>query len=332
MIYLSFKHLNLIEREKLYGMLQRGFSHREISKTLNRSQSSISREIKKNTKYDKQYLPFYAQKRAVRVSRIQRSKAPLKRLDIYLYVREHLRKPFCWSPETIAGRISIDLPNASISPEAIYQYVYNPKNRRFNLKQFLTLKHNKRRKQNGRSVRKSSKIPNAVSIDYRAKFINKRKQLGHWESDLMEGPRSSKHNVSVTVERSTRYTILSKLSSKHAKYKTNSVINRLKRFPAKSVKSLTLDNGSENSYHQTISRSLNIKVFFCHPYHSWEKGTVENTIGRIRRYIPKGTNIKPIPNMKIQELEYILNNTPRKCLGYLTPCEKMNKELNKLLN
>lgn len=332
MIYLSFEHLNLIEREKLYGMLQKGCSHREIARALNRSQSSISREIKRNTKYDKQYLPFYAQKRAIRISNIQRSKAPLKRLDIYLYVREHLRNPFFWSPETISGRISIDLPNASISPESIYQYIYNPKNRRFNLKQYLTFKHNKRRKQNGRSVHKFSKIPNAVSIDYRAKFINKRKQLGHWESDLMEGPRSSKHNVSVTVERSTRYTILSKLSSKQAKYKTNSVVNRLKRFPAQSVKSLTLDNGSENSYHQIISQSLNIKVFFCHPYHSWEKGTVENTIGRIRRYIPKGTDIKQIPDMKIQELEYILNNTPRKCLGYLTPYEKMSKELNKLLN
>lgn len=313
-------------------MLQRGYSHREIAKVLNRSQSSISREIKRNTKYDKKYIPFYAQKRAVRISNTQWSRAPLKRLDIYIYVPEHLRKPFFWSPETISWRISIDLPNASISPQAIYQYIYNPKNKRSNLKQYLTLKHNKHRKQNARSVLKSSKIPNAVSIDYRAKFINKRKQLGHWESDLMEGPRSSKHNVSVTVERSTRYTILSKLSSKQAKYKTNSVVNRLKGFPAKSVKSLTLDNGSENSFHQTISQALNINVFFCHPYHSWEKGTVENTIGRIRRYIPKGTDIRQIPNTKIQELEYILNNTPTKCLGYLTPYEKMYKELNKLLN
>jgi IS30 family transposase len=146
----------------------------------------------------------------------------------------------------------------------------------------------------------------------------------------MEGPRSSKHNVSVTIERSTRYTILSRLTSKHADNKTKAIVKRLNKLPAPAVRTLTLDNGSENTQHHVISQHLNIKVFFCHPYHSWEKGTVENTVGRIRRYIPKGTDIKQISKSKIQELEYILNNTPRKCLGYLTPYEKMLLELKKI--
>ncbi len=327
---MSFKHLNIVEREKLYGMLERGCSHRGIARVLDRSQSSISREIQKNTKYGRRYLPFYAQKRARRVGNNQRYKAPLKSPEIFLYVREHLRKPFYWSPETTAGRVGLDIPNASITPETIYQYIYRPKNKRFNLSKYLTRKHNKRRKQTGRSVHKSSKIPNAISIDNRAKYINRRLQLGHWESDLMEGPRSSKHNVSVTVERSTRYTILSRLSTKQADAKTKAVVNRLNKLPAHLVRSLTLDNGSENTQHHTFSQQLSIKVFFCHPYHSWEKGTVENTIGRIRRYIPKGTDIKDIPEYKIAELEYVLNSTPRKCLGYLTPYEKMMTELAKI--
>jgi len=326
---LSFKHLNIVEREKLYGMLERGCSHREIGKVLGRSQSSISREIEKNTKYGKKYIPFYAQKRAERVGNKQRYKAPLKCPEVFLYVRTKLRKPNYWSPETISGRIKFDIPGALITPEAIYQYIYNPKHRRFNLSKCLTRKHSKRRKQKGRLVRKSSKIPNAISIDNRAKYINHRKQLGHWESDLLEGPRSSKHNVSVTVERSTRYVVLSRLVSKQADNKTKAIVKRLSKLPAHAIRTLTLDNGSENTYHQTISQRLNIKVFFCHPYHSWEKGTVENTVGRIRRYIPKGTDIKGIPNTKIQELEYMLNNTPRKCLGYLTPYEKMAIELRK---
>ena len=224
---MSFKHLDIVEREKLYGMLERGCSHRKIARDLGRMQSSVSREIKRNTKYGKKYFPFYAQKRATRVSNNQRYKAPLKGPEIFLYVREHLRKPFYWSPEIISGRITLDIQNASITPEAIYQYIYARKNRRYNLSKYLTRKHNKRRKQTGRSVHKSSKIPNAVSIDDRAKYIDRRIQLGHWESDLMEGPRSSKHNVSVTVERSTRYTILSKLTSKHAVNKTKAIIKSL---------------------------------------------------------------------------------------------------------
>lgn len=327
---MSFKHLSLKEREILYGMLVQECSHRKIAKKLGRSQSSISREINNNAKYSNKYLPCYAQARAKRIGDKQRYKAPLKGPQIFLYVREHLRKPFFWSPETISGRIKLDIPNASITPEAIYQYIYNPKNRQFNLKQYLTRKHNKRRKQTGRSVHKFSKIPHAVSIDNRAKYISKRIQIGHWETDLMEGPRKTSHVLSVTTERATRYTIINKIVGKKAKPKSKHIVNRMKKLPAHIVKSITTDNGSENANHLYISQHLNIKVFFCHPYHSWEKGSVENTIGRIRRYLPKGTNLNGVSSEKVAELEYIINNTPRKCLGYLTPYEKMVKELAKI--
>lgn len=145
----------------------------------------------------------------------------------------------------------------------------------------------------------------------------------------MEGPRSSKHVLTVTTERSTRYTIINRLTSKRSLNKTKSLVKRMENIPAHLVRTLTLDNGTENTNHVYLTQQLNISVYFCHPYHSWEKGSVENTIGRIRRYIPKGTDIKEISEEKIQELEYMLNNTPRKCLGYLTPYEKMSIELRK---
>jgi len=325
-----FRHLNLEEREVLYGMLEKGISLRSIAIKLQRSHATLSRELKRNTMYGKQYLPCIAQKRAVRIGNKQRYKAPLKGPEVFLYVRTHLRSPFFWSPETISGRIKMDIPNASITPETIYQYIYNPKNSKSNLKACLTKKHNKRRHQLGRAVHKISKIPNAISIDSRAKYINKRIQLGHWESDLMEGPRSSKPVLSVTTERVTRYTLISKLGSKKTKIKTTNLVKRMKKLPAQIRKSLTLDNGSENTNHLFVSQQLNIPVFFCHPYHSWEKGTVENTIGRIRRYLPKGTDLTGFPVEKIQQLECVLNNTPRKCLGYLTPYEKMYLEVKKI--
>jgi IS30 family transposase len=327
-ISLPFKHLNIVEREKLYSLLEQGFSHRKIALVLGRSQSSVSREIEKNTKYGRKYIPFHAHKRAKRVSDNQRYKAPLKGPQVFLYVREKIR--LNWSPETIAGRIKLDIPNTHLTAETIYRYIYSSKTRRDELAKYLCRKHTKRRTQTGRSVHKISKIPNAISIDNRAKYINKRIQLGHWESDLMEGPRSSKPVLSVSTERSTRYTIVSKLRNKKTLSKTTDLAKRLRKFPAQIRRSLTLDNGTENTNHTYLTQQLNIHVFFCHPYHSWEKGTVENTIGRIRRYIPKGTDLDTFPVSKIAELEYILNNTPRKCLGYLTPYEKMSLEIRNI--
>jgi IS30 family transposase len=327
-VILLFKHLGLVEREKLYGMLEKGFSRRKIARVLGRSQSSISREVERNTKWGVNYLPCLAQARYKRIGDRQRYKAPLKGPQIFLFVREKLRAG--WSPETISGRIELEISGVSITPETIYRYIYSSKTRKSHLAKYLCFKHGRRRKQTGRSVRKYSKIPNAISIDNRAKYISCRRQLGHWESDLVEGPRSSKHVLSVTVERATRYTMLSRLVDKKSTTKNKHLVSRMKKIPAQMVRTLTLDNGAENTNHIYLSQQLNINVYFCHPYHSWEKGTVENTNGRIRRYIPKGTDIKEIPDEKINQLEYILNNTPRKCLGYLTPYEKMSLELGKI--
>jgi len=325
----SFKHLSLDEREVLYGMLLLGISLRKIALKLGRPHSTLSRELKKNTKWGNKYLPCLAQTHAKRVGDRQRYKAPLKHPEIFLYVREHLRKPFFWSPETISGTIKLQIPGSSISPEAIYQHIYNPKYKSANLKRFLVRKHNKRRKQTGRSVNRVSKIPNAISIDNRAKYISKRIQRGHWESDLMEGPRSTKPVLSVTTERSTRYTIISKLNNKKTCSKTTDLVRRMNKLPQELRRTLTLDNGSENTNHSALAEQLNMKIFFAHPYHSWEKGTVENTIGRIRRFLPKGTDLNNISDEKIGELEFVLNSTPRKCLGYMTPYEKMSEELQK---
>ena len=327
---MTCKHLSLLEREKLFGFLEQGYSHRYIAKKLNRSQSSLSREITRNTKYGNKYFPCLAQKRADRIGKNQRYKAPLKSPVIFLYVREHLRKPFFWSPEVIAGKLKLDIPDASIAVETIYRHIYSSKTRKAQLSKYLVRNHKKRHKQTSRSVNKLPKIPNSISIDNRAKYIAKRIQLGHWESDLMEGPRSSKPVLCVTVERNTRYTIINKLDNKKTNTKVKPLVNRFKKFPASLVKTLTVDNGSENTNHQYITQNIGIPVYFCHPYHSWEKGTVENTIGRIRRYLPKGTNLELIPVGKINQLEYLLNNTPRKCMGYLTPYEKMNMEIKKI--
>ena len=152
-----------------------------------------------------------------------------------------------------------------------------------------------------------------------------RKQIGHWETDNVIGRISDVSALSVTVKRVLHVTLINKLPDRSAATKTKVVSARLNTFPSSCKRTLTTDNGSENTYHKKLSTITGIAVYFCHLYHSWEKGTVENTNGRIRRYIPKGVSIDTISDEYIAALEYKLNSTPRKCLKYLTPYEMMHK-------
>lgn len=321
----KYCHLSLLEREKLFAWREAGIALREIARRLDRSDSSLGREVKRHTRHWKPYLPCLAQARTERVGRRQRSKAPLKEPLIYLYVREHLRAG--WSPEAVAGRLTVDYPDKTINKETIYRYVYARKNSREKLWQYLTLARKKRMKKAGRRVRRAGKIPEAISIDLRPKEVQDRQALGHWETDNLEGRRSDESALSVTVERKTRVTLLSKLEARKAVNKAQALVSRLSRLPPEARLTLTADNGKENTPHRLISEKLGLNVFFCHAFHSWEKGTVENMNGRIRRYLPKHTSLDPLTEEGVQVLEGRLNNTPRKCLGFLTPNEEMAKLL-----
>ena len=146
----------------------------------------------------------------------------------------------------------------------------------------------------------------------------------------MEGPKGSPV-VSATVERGTRYTLLTKGRNKTAEVKTKSLLTQLGRLPTDLRRTLTLDNGKENTNHIQLTSLLGLSVYFCHAYHSWEKGTVENTIGRLRRYLPKGMDLSPLTDENLYLIQNQMNHTPRKCLGYFTPHEKMSQYLNRLL-
>lgn len=329
----KYKHLSLEEREKLVAFKEAGLSLRDIAKRLGRSHSSFVRELKRNKtglgKRSNEYLifryvPCKAHLKALKRGIKQRTKAPLKETLIWLFVREHLRAPDSWTPEEISGRLPKIHPGKSICTEAIYQYIYSKKAKRYKLWKLLPNVRKKRMKKEGRRVARASKIPNAVSIDLRPEIVSQRTRVGDWETDNVIGKQTDKTVLSVTVERLTRLTILS-LTSRSAESKTESLIERLDTLPRVT---LTADNGAENTNHQEISEKLGLSVFFCHAYHSWEKGTVENTNGRIRRTIPKGVSMDNISKGQIKELEYRLNSTPRKCLGYLTPYEKMNEVLS----
>ncbi len=270
------------------------------------------------------YIPCRAQVKMEKRSREQRRKAPLKEPFIFLYVREHLKPPYSWSPEEISGRLNLKYPDKCIHKETIYQYIYSKEATRYRLWEYLPLARRKRMKKYGRRVKRASKIPEAVSIDLRPEIVSLRKRVGDWETDNVIGKQTDIFVLSVTVERVTKLTLVSRVGRSSEK-KTGALVKRLDRFQDTIRLTLTCDNGAENTNHQEIARRTGMQVYFCHAYHSWEKGTVENTNGRIRRFIPKGVSIDTISERKIQHIEHKLNSTPRKCLGFKTPYERMEE-------
>jgi IS30 family transposase len=241
-----------------------------------------------------------------------------------------LRNDF-WSPEQIAGRYCVEHPGKKLTPETIYAVIYAPENKKEKLWTYLHRQKKKRQRMGGRMVHRESRIPEAVSIDKRPKVVNKRKQVGHWETDNVIGKRTDKTALSVTVERKLKVAIISKVH-KGATDKTNLLIARMSHLPHVFRRTITADNGSENTNHKDIRAGLGMDFYYCHAYHSWERGTNENTNGRLRYFIPKGISIDTISEQTIQFVEWKMNNTPRKCLGFKTPLEVLEETMHNTKN
>ena len=310
----NYEQLTNDERDQIAVHLANGYNQSDIARILGRSRSTISRELGRNQSSGKFYLPNLAQKLTQKRRSLSRQKERMKQPRIRNYVEQKLALQ--WSPEQISGRISIDHPNLSVSHESIYQYIYS---KRSDLIPHLTRYHKKRRKRILKSLPQTI-IPNRTFIDHRPELINSRIEFGHWEADCVVSHQNQK-SLLVLVERSSRRPLISKIRNRKAPVFSKKLIRRLKPLPLNARRSITYDNGSENVRHEFINKSLHTNSFFCHPYHSWEKGTVENTIGLIRRFFPKKTNFAKITNRQIRHLESLLTHRPRKCLGFKTPAE-----------
>lgn len=315
----TYVHLTETERELIASMRWEGKGPSEIAWVLNRDKGTISRELRRNASPEYScYTPCRAQKRSDQRKLTARHDRPLlKNKKIQQYVRRKLKVG--WSPEIIAGRLKSN--GQSISHEAIYQFIYHwDTPDREQLISQLCRAHRKRRiKGKGRKVRKT-KIPNRVSIDARPKSVDQRKQFGHWESDTLVS-RKSKSALHSIIERKTRILRLSKLKRKTAAETNKAVIRALKKLPAKAKRTLTMDNGTENAKHEELTATIGIKCYFAHPYAAWQRGSNEQINGLIRRYLPKGTDFSKIDKEQIKKIEKLINNRPRKCLGFKTPLE-----------
>ena len=313
----TYKHLDDHERDLLAVLRSRGTSLRQIATVLGRNPGTLSRELQRNAPpvHTGYYLAHKAQQRSEERNRSSRSHRRLKNDVIRRYVAQRLRRG--WSPELTAGRLTLRHPQHAISHEAIYQWVYADARELIP----LLVRAHRRRKNRGYSRRHTqSHIPERVSILRRPQHVLQRLTTGHWETDTAIS-RKSIVALQITVERKTRYTRLAQLRQKGSREMSIALTRRLSRYPLAMRRSITYDNGSENVEHSRTNRVLGTRSYFCEPYHSWERGTVENTIGLVRRFFPKKTDFATISKNRIQSVERWLNHRPRKCLGFKTPAE-----------
>lgn len=312
--------MSLEERDRITEMKSDGLSLREMARELGRSPSTLSREMCRNsTPAYRVYLSHRAHERAVKRKMESGQRPRLKSDEVVSYVRAKLSED--WSPELIAGKIGQDIRGASISHEAIYQYVYHPETEgREKLIGSLVRGHRKRKPKGiGRKERKT-KIPNRVPIDERPVSADNRSRYGHWEGDSLVS-RKSLAALNSLVERKSRLLLLTRIDRKTAEQTTEAVVQRLHGLPMNARRTLTLDNGTENSGHEDITEAIGTRCYFARPYASWQRGANEQVNGLIRRYFPKGTDFSKITDKQVAEVESRINNRPRKCLGYKTPIE-----------
>jgi IS30 family transposase len=305
------------EREMLGLLLAQGYSLGKIAKQLGRNKSTLSREIDRNgPPINKGYYRAHKAHERSSIRNSTTHKRPrLKNPLIRNYMQTKLKEK--WSPEIIANRIRIDIPGQAIGYEAVYQYIYAEQP---DLIKFLRRKHKKRKCPGYTRKHSKSHIPDRTPISERPTIIESRKEAGHWEADTAVS-RESKTAIAVFIERKTRIVEIEKLTRKTAQHMKDAAIIRLGKYSPDMRRSITFDNGSENTKHMEINEALNTDSYFCAPFHSWEKGSVENVIGLIRWFFPKKTDFSKILREEFQMVQNLLNNRPRKCLNYLTPNE-----------
>ncbi len=325
----GYHHLTDQEREILYLENAKHTSLRAIAQRLGCSHSTVSRELARNSDRSSEGLfTFYSPSQADQLAHQRRSQSSRHKLDdasLQRFVIQQLTRG--WTPEQIAGRLKLKAPRCVVSHETIYQFIYKPEHRHLRLWEFLRRVHRRRQAWRGRRSHtgKHLKIPNRISIAHRPAEANQRQRVGHFESDLMQGRQTDPTVISVTVDRKSGYVLLEKLSNKAADLRAEHLSQTLGHLPFR-TRTVTFDNGSENTEHEQVAKHLGCQTFFCDAYQAWEKGSVENAIGLLRWYIPKKTSLGTVTLGDLHTIQHELNDRPRKRLGFYTPSEVVYNE------
>jgi IS30 family transposase len=313
----NYKQLTLEDRCEIARLSANGSSVRQIAAALDRSPSTISHELNRNQGADVGYKPGYAQQQ----TRARRWKGARLERDESLRAAVIERLASGWSPEQIAGRLAREQGRKVISYESIYRFIYAQlaRTKDYRWRRYLPRGKSKRGCRGRRGGGSPNFIEGRVSLAERPIEAADRETCGHWEADLM---MFSKYGQAVLTvhERKSRLLLAIRLTSKKADGVARHLLNLFGAMPPSLRQTVTFDNGTEFARHLAL-QSLAIETFFCDPYAPWQKGGIENAIGRMRRFIPRKTDLATLSRSRFRNLIAVYNNTPRKCLDFSTPAE-----------
>lgn len=310
---MPYTHLTQSERYQIQTLRANNFSLRHIAAQLRRAASTIAREINRSAaaqSYQADAAHALALERQAKC-RNARVIAPERWLAVQAHLRLYL------SPEQVRGRLELE-GAASISHESIYQHVYADKAQGGDLASYLRCQK-ARRKRYGSGNERRGQLKDRVCIEQRPAIVQARQRIGDWEGDTVIG-RGNTGVLVTLVERCSRYTLVRHLPNREAAPVSAAILEMLRPHKAQCL-TLTFDNGKEFADHVFFGNCLDADVFFAHPYHSWERGTNENTNGLLRQFFPKAMSFLNLSGIDVEDATYRLNHRPRKCLGYRTPHE-----------
>ena len=317
-----YGQLSLEERIEIYRLRAAGESMQMIARTLERHVSTISREIRRNSLATKVWAGGYAPARAQRLAERRRrwdGRFKLARQpDLQDLVKDRLAMGH--SPEQIAGRLTLEHGHTVISHESIYRFAYHRSAQKDYWHRLLPRRKFRRGRLGKRGGSAASAIKFRRSISERAVDVADRATPGHWEADFMLFARYGQ-GLLVAHERQSRFTILDHPPDRKAKRTARRLATLLKPIPPSLRQTLTIDNGTEFALHYRLTEQLAMQTYFCDPHSPWQKGGVENAIGRLRRRLPRKTNLADLSSRQIASIVNAYNNTPRKCLDFKTPAE-----------
>ena len=316
------RHLTLQEREMVSEMHHAHARQVEIARRLGRHASTISRELRRNRSRNGYWAAPAQQKADAR-----RSSRPwigkMERPEIARYARERLRQ--YWSPDEIAGRSRSDFPDQPrrhVSRQTIYTWIHVQQAAGVNWRRYLRRLGRVRRRPENRG-----QLPACVSIEGRPAVVDRRARYGDWEGDTVVGAGHRGGAVTL-VDRKSGYLLLGKVSDRQAATVREAITQLFHPLPASLRRTLTLDNGKEFAEHEQLATKVKLRVYFAKPYCAWQRGTNENTNGLVRQFFPKGSDLAHTPVQRFEKVQHLLNNRPRKRLGYRTPLEILSSRLH----
>lgn len=315
---MRYKHITKEERVKIEAWIETGETNGSIAGFLGRHRSTIGDEIKRNGGR-KRYKARQAEKRRKKIRK--KENARLRKIVPGSKAAETIESGLrqYWSPEQVVGRARKEHPSdAFVCHETVYRYVYA---KRPDLQKFLRCHKGKYRRRYGTKLReKRREEAKKKRIDTRPKIVEQRKRVGDWEGDTIVGKEKTQH-ILTHVDRKSGRLFADKVEYATAEQVRKITTKRFRRLPKNKRHTITYDNGVQFEEHETTERDTGMDIYFAYPYHSWERGTNENTNGLLRQFYPKGSPFKHVTQQKLDRVVKLINTRPRKRHNYQTPLE-----------